>query len=274
MNVLSLFDGISCGRIALDRANINVNKYFASEIDNKAIEVSKHNFPDIIHLGDIKNIIPPHDIDLILAGSPCQGFSYAGKKLNFDDHRSKLFFEFIKILNIVKENNPNVYFILENVKMSRKSQDIITEILNVPPLEINSNIFSAQNRKRLYWTNIQNIKKPEDKNITLKDIILEFDDDKNENNEILIKHIPHGYLKEKCVYVRKYPTLCAQSPGSKHRIIQRNGSYRTLTPLECERLQTLPDDYTAILNKTARYKHIGNGWTVDVISYILSHINT
>lgn len=169
MNVLSLFDGMSCGQIALDQLGIPVNNYFAAEIDKYAIQVAKRNYPDMIHLGDVKEIDPSElpKIDLLIGGSPCQGFSFAGKQLNFDDPRSQLFFEYVRLLKALKPK----YFLLENVKMKKESMDIITEYLGVESVEINSNLVSAQNRKRLYWTNIPMDGLPKDKGILLKDIL-------------------------------------------------------------------------------------------------------
>jgi DNA-cytosine methyltransferase len=169
MVVLSLFDGISAGRVALERIGIKVDKYYASEIDKYAIQITMKNHPDTIQLGDITkwqewDIEQP---DLIIGGSPCQGFSFAGKQLNFDDPRSALFFEFAKV---VKHYKPK-YFLLENVKMKKEYQDVITEFMGVEPVLINSALVSAQNRQRLYWTNIPGLKQPEDKGILLKDII-------------------------------------------------------------------------------------------------------
>ena len=175
-NVLSLFDGISCGQVALERAEIKYDNYYASEIDKYAIQVTQKNYPDTIQLGDINNWksweIDWSSIDLIMGGSPCQGFSNAGKGLNFDDPRSKLFFVFVDILNHVKQYNPNVIFLLENVKMKKEWQDVITEYMGVKPIIINSALVSAQNRVRLFWTNIKNIQQPKDKGILLKDILL------------------------------------------------------------------------------------------------------
>ena len=168
INVLSLFDGISCGQIALERANIKVNKYFASEIDKYPIKVTQENYPNTIQIGDVKEVkgnnLPK--IDLLIGGSPCQGFSFSGKQLNFEDERSKLFFEFVRL---VKETKPK-YFLLENVRMKKEYQNIISEYLNVEPIIINSSLVSAQNRLRYYWTNIPNIEQPKDKKIFLKDI--------------------------------------------------------------------------------------------------------
>ena len=168
INVLSLFDGMSCGQIALDKLGIEVNKYFASEIDKYAMQVTKHNYPNTKHIGDVTQVkgadLP--NIDLLIGGSPCQGFSFAGKQLNFDDPRSKLFFEFVRLL---EETKPK-YFLLENVRMKKEYQDIITEYLGIEPIVINSNLVSAQNRTRYYWTNIPNITQPKDKELLLKDI--------------------------------------------------------------------------------------------------------
>jgi len=168
INVLSLFDGMSCGQIALDKLGIEVDNYFASEIDKYAMQVTKHNYPKTKHIGDVTQVkgsdLPK--IDLLIGGSPCQGFSFAGKQLNFDDPRSKLFFEFVRLL---KETKPK-YFLLENVRMKKEYQDIISEYLGVEPIIINSNLVSAQNRTRYYWTNIPNIEQPRDKGLLLKDI--------------------------------------------------------------------------------------------------------
>ena len=168
-NVLSLFDGMSCGQIALQRAGIKVENYFASEIDKYAIQVAKHNYPNTKHIGsvvDVKGSDLPQ-IDLLIGGSPCQGFSFAGKQLNFDDPRSKLFFEFVRLKN---ECNPT-YFLLENVKMKKEYEDIITEYLGVKPIAINSELFSAQDRKRIYWTNINFKALPTENKLTVEDIL-------------------------------------------------------------------------------------------------------
>ena len=178
MNVLSLFDGMSCGQIALDQLGIKVKNYFAAEVDKYAIKVAQQNFPGTIHLGDVREIQTSgthlmdecdcgHKIDLLIGGSPCQGFSFAGKNLNFDDPRSKLFFEYARLL---KELKPK-YFLLENVRMKKESMDVISEYLGVEPIAINSNLVSAQNRHRLYWTNIPFDAPTEDKGVVLKDIL-------------------------------------------------------------------------------------------------------
>lgn len=187
MNVLSLFDGMSCGQIALKKLDIQVDNYFASEIDKYAIKVTMHNFPNTIQIGDVTKVKAENlpKIDLLIGGSPCQGFSFAGKGLNFEDPRSKLFFEFVRLL---KECNPE-YFFLENVKMKKEYQDVISSYLGVEPILINSALVSAQNRKRLYWTNIPNIKQPEDKNILLKDILENEVDEKYFLSEKLLNGI-------------------------------------------------------------------------------------
>ena len=441
MNVLSLFDGMSCGQIALNRAGIPYEKYYASEIDKHAIKVAQHNYPDTIQLGsviDIKGTELPK-IDLLIGGSPCQGFSFAGKQLNFDDPRSKLFFEFVRLL---KECKPK-YFLLENVKMKKEYQDVITEHLGVEPIEINSNLLSAQNRKRLYWTNIPGVTIPNDKGILLKDIVhencdvfrcksqtipatiykenaksmikrnklgllvvdtalsgnyaewfaknAEFQLNKKYSSlspekaitmtarqyanwngnywfeilseyivpfdktlQILDKEVQRGkvgyfrkdsqanrvyYIHDKAitltgeagggavkmgqylfghtkknsqgnrVYTEEEKSAClnASSGGTagvgnilfgcitpdrvekrqngqrfndgkkfytltsqdKHGVLIE-GYIRKLTPIECERLQTVPDNYSAVASNTQRYKMLGNGWTVDVIAHIFN----
>lgn len=371
MNVLSLFDGMSCGQIALDKLGIKVNNYFASEIDKHAIKVTQTNYPDTIQLGDVTKVkgaeLPK--IDLLIGGSPCQGFSFAGKQLNFDDPRSKLFFEFVRLKNECKPK----HFLLENVKMKKEYQDVITEHLGVEPIEINSNLLSAQNRKRIYWTNIPGVTIPNDKGILLKDIIhenesidtalngkyaewfaknVEFQLSKKYSSlnpekaitmtarqyanwngnywfeilseyivpfdktlQILDKEVQRGkvgYFRKdsqanRVYYIHdKAVTLCGDAGGGaakmgqylfgcitpdrvekrqngqrfndgkkfytltsqdKHGVLIE-GYIRKLTPIECERLQTVPDNYTSMVSDTQRYRMLGNGWTVDVIAHI------
>ena len=285
-NVLSAFDGMSCGQIALNKAGISYDNYYASEIDKYAIEVTQYNYPNTIQLGDITNInineLPT--IDLLIGGSPCQGFSFAGKQLNFEDPRSRLFFEFVKLKNAL---NPK-YFLLENVRMKKEYIDVISEYLGVEPILINSSKFSAQNRERLYWTNIPITTTIEDKNILLKDI-LEDDGDfkygkcelKEFNENSICHHIGNaldinGNDSIKRIYASsgKSPTLDTMQGGNRHPKVLINGtnSYRRLTPLECERLQTVPDNYTSIVSNSQRYKMLGNGWTVDVIAFIFNQL--
>jgi len=315
MNVLSLFDGMSCGQIALDKLGIPVKNYFAAEIDKYAIQVAKSNYPDMVHLGDVQNIKTSdtylmdefdcgHKIDLLIGGSPCQGFSFAGKQLNFDDPRSQLFFEYVRLLEALKPK----YFLMENVKMKKESMDIITEYLGVEPIEINSNLVSAQNRKRLYWTNIPMEGLPQDKGIMLKDILepVEQIDDAYYYSDKSIAYMERGNDKWQQAGSRRADRY-TQTPDTKkaftitanfHKGVPYNyfddvrdkskcvrsggrGSYdrhewdsvdthhiRKLTVKECERLQTVPDGYTCGVSNTQRYKMLGNGWTVDVIKHI------
>jgi DNA (cytosine-5)-methyltransferase 3A len=405
MKVLSLFDGMSCTQIALKNLGIKVDTYYASEIDKYGIQIAKKNFPDTVHLGDVKDIkgkdLP--EIDLIVAGSPCQGFSFAGKQLAFDDPRSALFFEFVRILKEVKPK----YFLLENVRMKKEFQAVISEqissiypectnggLFGIEPILINSALVSAQNRNRLYWTNIPNIKQPKDIGLVLRDVLednfvadrdksycidanyykggnpknyfeksrrqLVFDKEFNKMttkdgksyaltatyqgavawNSIERKQrtmiptydtpkklydIPREILKDnerqRRVYSKdgKSPTVLARSDSAKvetydtpkqvgtaadlkgfdiiKRVYSENGksptlttmggghrepkvavkeeelTWRKLTPLECERLQTVPDNYTDGVSNTQRYKMLGNGFTVRVIEHILKNMN-
>ncbi len=373
MRVLSCFDGMSCGQIALERAGIKVDKYYASEIDKYAIQVTQANYPNTIQLGSITEwrtwaIEKP---DIIIGGSPCQGFSFAGKQLNFEDERSKLFFVFVDILKHYKPK----YFLLENVKMKKEYQDIITEHLGVEPIEINSNLLSAQNRKRIYWTNIPGVTIPNDKGILLKDVVHENESINTAWNgnywfeklseyivpfdktlQILDKEVQRGkvgYFRKdsqanRVYYIHdKVVTLCGEAGGGaakmgqylfghtkensqgnrvyteeeksaclnassggtagvgnilfgcitpdrvekrqngqrfndgkkfytltaqdKHGVLIE-GYIRKLTPIECERLQTVPDNYTNHVSNSQRYKMLGNGWTVDVIAHIFKYI--
>ena len=174
MIVLSCFDGMSCGRLAMERAGLEVTKYYASEIDKFAVAESTANFPDTIHLGDITKWreweLDWSSVDLLIGGSPCQGFSFAGKQLAFDDPRSKLFFTFVDILNHIKSLNPDVFYLLENVKMKKEYLNVITEMIGVEPVFINSALLSAQNRQRYYWANWP-INIPEDRGVLLQDIL-------------------------------------------------------------------------------------------------------
>ena len=206
INILSLFDGLSCGNIALERAGIKVNNYYASEVDKWAIQIANKNYPNIIQLGDVTKFdetkLPK--IDLLIGGSPCQGFSFAGKQLNFDDPRSKLFFVYVYMLKQLKPK----YFLLENVRMSKQSQDVISEHLGVQPIKINSSLVSAQNRVRLYWTNIPNVTQPEDKGIVLKDILLD------DAEEPMLSNIYGGFKEKKPrVHTNKSVTIRAASGG-------------------------------------------------------------
>lgn len=312
MNILSLFDGMSCGQIALERAGIKYKNYFASEIDKYAITVTQKNYPKTTQLGDITQIKAKNlpKIDLLIGGSPCQGFSFCGNQLNFDDPRSKLFFEYVRLLN---KCNPK-YFLLENVQMKKESQNIISKNLNVEPIKINSALVSAQNRRRLYWTNIPNVKQPEDQYIYLKDILeygvvdrdksfcLDANYYKGTNIEQYIKkHRRQIVFTERSteetkrirkefrkLYGRDFSPrrekeLVAGKDGEmnclaatffikEHTLIDEKLYYRKLTPIECERLQTVPDNFTAYVSNSQRYKMLGNGFTVSVISHILKNL--
>ena len=210
MKVLSLFDGMSCGRIALDQLGIPVEKYYASEIDKYAIQVSVANYPDIEQVGDICNLDPKdyQDVNLMLAGSPCQGFSFAGKQLAFDDPRSALFFEFIRLLKAIKPK----YFLLENVRMKKEFLQVISEqvsacypeiVFGIEPIFINSSLLSAQSRQRYYWTNIPGIKQPEDRGIVLRDILEDnFDSERD---------------KAHCIDANYYKGASVEQYKKKHR---------------------------------------------------------
>lgn len=199
MNVLSLFDGMSCGQIALNRAGFKINKYYACEIDKWAIQVTQANYPNTQQLGDVTkvSVLDLPSLDLVIGGSPCQGFSSAGKRLNFEDPRSKLFFEFVRLLKEARVKNPNVKFLLENVKMKKEYQDVISEYLGVEPIEINSALVSAQNRVRFYWTNLEGVTQPDDRGLVLRDIF----DVKNVNydlsgyDHLLLKNEKDGFLE-------------------------------------------------------------------------------
>lgn len=288
MNVLSLFDGISCGRVALERAGIDVSAYYASEIDEKAITIAQRNYPDTIQLGSVLNwrewSLP--DLDLVMGGSPCQGFSTAGKRLNFDDDRSRLFFEF---LFIVRELKPR-WFLLENVVMDNKIQNAISLELGVQPVLIDSATVSAQSRPRLYWTNIPNVTPPADQRISLSSILETEKDWKPAKicgrpiNPATGKRDDFAGLPlVQCVEVRSsdkafcLTTLTKDSVVTSLRAGRHQDAYgsqrdrwRDFTITEYERLQTLPDGYTAGVSESARRFTIGNGWTVDVIAHILS----
>ena len=385
MKVLSLFDGMSCGQIALDQLGIPVETYYASEIDKYPIQVTQANYPNTVQVGDVTNLDPKDfaDVDLIMGGSPCQGFSFAGKQLAFDDPRSALFFEFIRLLKAIKPR----YFLLENVRMKKEFLDIISQEVSkcypemafgIEPLLINSSLLSAQSRQRYYWTNIPNIQQPEDRGIVLRDILetepdkqfvskeaieryvqdkdSEFNDTYNKRtvkgdksttirpnnntaniwvNEKAIRetkpkqvgmaadikghdilrrvYSPEGKsptlnsmgggnrepkvaIVNKKVNLKKYNDEIAINPrnfGGKGYVgtdeksvaltqpsgnnatlvrVKEDLTWRKLTPLECERLQTVPDNYTNHVSNTQRYKMLGNGWTVEVIKHILKNV--
>ena len=310
MQVLSLFDGMSCGQLALRQLGIPIEKYYASEIDKYAITVTQANFPNTIQVGDVCALDPKDyaDIDLIMGGSPCQGFSFAGKKLAFNDPRSKLFFEFVRLVKAIQPK----YFLLENVRMKKEWLAIISEQLGVEGICINSALVSAQNRVRYYWTNIPNVTQPADQGILLKDV-LELDCElckktpvHNKINQAKVDNMQPGDIAATQINNSKSFgnavnvdgkafTLRASNPNGvvmskirdKSKTVRTGGRlsydrhewdsvdelhYRKLTPLECMRLQTVPDDYKMPVSNTQKYKLLGNGFTVAVIQHIFSHM--
>jgi len=303
-NVLSLFDGMSCGQIALNKLGIQYENFYSSEIDKHAMKVTQHNFPNTIQIGDVTQLKGENlpKIDLLIGGSPCQGFSFSGKGLNFEDPRSKLFFEFVRL---VKETKPR-YFLLENVKMKKEYEQVITDYLGVEPIEINSSLVSAQNRVRLYWTNIPNIQQPEDRGIGLTDIL--------EDNEkinpgairgrqlnkatILGRRLNEEGKREdynmsipitQCLEVRATNTnksnclttvakdnvLTTMPIGRHPDAFNKKLPFRYYTSKEYCRLQTVPDDYfDGVASENQIRKMIGNGWTVDVIAHIFKNMES
>lgn len=272
MNVLSLFDGMSSGQIALERSGIKVDNYFASEIKKQAIKATMDNYPETIQLGDVLNFkewdLP--NIDLILAGSPCQdltGLKPDGKGLYGE--QSKLFFKFVQALDHFKPK----YFLLENVKMKEEYQDIISSILGVQPLKINSNLVSFQNRNRLYWTNIPGASIPENKNISFQDYK---ETDYEKLKEYKVKRTPsrEKMWESKCPNVTDRDKVnCLtrkQDRWSNAGLVEFEDFCRYLTVEECEKAQTVPVGYTRGLTRSQAYDVLGDGWTVDVITHILN----
>lgn len=308
MNILSLFDGMSCGRIAAERAGFNVESYYASELDKYAITVTQANWPNTVQLGDVTNWrewgIDWSSIDLLIGGSPCQGFSFAGKQLAFDDPRSKLFFVYVDIINHIKSVNSDVKFMLENVRMKKEYLDVISDQLNVEPVFINSALVSAQNRQRYYWASWE-FEQPEDMGFILSNVL----EEESDNFVFMSEKFVNRQRGRKCLrddftgkavnlsameYVKngrqgdyvlsmtprgnnsggdraldgKTPSMTSNSWQDNFHLTNVHRSYRKLTPVECERLQTVPDNYTNHVSNTQRYKMLGNGWTVDVIAHI------
>ena len=276
VNVLSLFDGISCGQIALERAGIEVDSYFASEVEPSAISITMNNYPNTIQIGDVRDIKTIKNIDLLIGGSPCQGFSSAGKGLNFADPRSVLFFEYVRVLKLVKPK----YFLLENVNMKQEFQDIISSQLGVKPISINSSLVSAGLRNRSYWTNIPNVTQPEDKGISLNDVLVDAVSDRDKSFCIdamygkgsnLRRYLYRG--SRQIVFTdsefMKYITENKPSIDEANAIGNKNrDKWRFLTPEECEAINTIPIGYTSGVSNYNRYHAIGNGWTVDVVAHI------
>ncbi|NCD00470.1 MAG: hypothetical protein EOL95_12335 [Bacteroidia bacterium] len=270
MNVLSLFDGIACGKVALDRLGIKYDKYFASEIEGGAVHIAKANHPDIIHIGDVKKVkgsdLPK--IDLLMGGSPCQDLSQAMKnRKGLGGTKSSLFFEFVRLFD---ETKPE-YFLFENVGGAKKEDiKLISEKLGVEPIRINSSLVSGALRNRLYWTNIPNVKQPEDKNIKLQDILESGYADRLKARALLSsdsrplrdkKRMLHRY------YNTGFTTIVFDDKGMTPE------NCRYLTQTELERCMNLPVGYTSMVKRDKAAFHIGNGWTVDVIAHILKGMN-
>ena len=342
MKILSLFDGISCGRVALERAGIPIEVYYASEIDKYAMQISAKNYPDIIQLGGVTDLfklsIPRYmdDTDLLIGGSPCQDLSIAKKdRKGLDGERSGLFWEYVRILNEVKPK----YFILENVaSMPKEAKALISETLGVEPIMIDAGLVSAQQRKRLFWTNIPNITQPENKGIYLENIIESGEavtekaycltaHQKDFINDFIKRSQGNYVFKDKPIrlasigkggqgdriYSIKGKSVCLSANGggrgaktglylitgaakrtrdgkgkvleirtdkksnalttvSTDSLVVLKDYFRPLTPVECERLQCLPDNYIEGFAKTPRKKMIGNAFNVDVVAHILSFI--
>lgn len=308
MNVLSLFDGMSCGRLALDKIGIGYDKYYACEVDKSALLVSSFNNSDTVYLGDINNWrnwgIDWSSIGLLIGGSPCQGFSYSGKGLAFNDPRSVLFFVYVDILNHIRSVNPDVLYFLENVNMKSEFMDIITGYMGVSPIFINSSLLSAQSRQRQYWCN-WDVSQPEDLGIELFDVLegglpgcglggrivgrrLQANGKRSDYDKtISIRQYLEVRFdgKQNCLTTVYKDSVIPFEPYEGRTVIDFNGGRgkkgdysvdraycRMMTPLECERLQTVPEGYTAVASPSQRYKMLGNGWTVDVIGHILKGI--
>jgi site-specific DNA-cytosine methylase len=273
--VLSVFDGMSCGQLALQRAGIEYKEYYASEIDKHAISVTQHNFPNTKQLGSITELKTENlpIIDLFIGGSPCQSFSSFGNGKGFDG-KSGLFWEYVRLLKELKLKNPNIKFMLENVNMKKEWCDIISNELGVEPIAFNSNLVSAQNRDRLYWTNI-NFIVPRDKNILFNDIL----------ENLPFREIPKCFYKNwgdkmridkglNWVKNKKANCLTTKNCHTNQYLLNEDKSLcRLLTANEFEKLQTVPLNYTNIVSNTERFKMLGNGWTVDVIAHIFNGLH-
>lgn len=316
MICLSLFDGMSCGQIALNRGGHFVKKYYASEVDKHAIAETLANFPDTIQIGDVRDIDTSQylDVDLLIGGSPCQSFSFAGKGegmsttsnleittleqyieaknngFKFKGY-SYLFWEYVRVLRDLQKHNPGVKFMLENVMMIEKWKNIITETLGVEPIEINSALVSAQNRRRLYWTNITDVNQPRDKGIALNDIVLHEGnpasivgrrinsagkrDDYNKDVPIIqsLEVKKTGLDKSNCLTTVQKDNVLTSLPSGRHMdVYGKDLPYRNYELVELCRLQTIPDDYFKVSSKSQAMKMLGNGWTVDVIVHIFKNL--
>lgn len=285
INVLSLFDGISCGQIALQRAGIKVNNYFASEIDKHAIKVTQQNWPNTVQLGDVTKWrewdIDWESIDLLCAGFPCQAWSFAGNQRGTNDPRGALAITLFELFTFLKEKNPKLNFLFENVRMKKEYSDYLNTLFGVKSVLIDSSCFSAQLRKRLYWTNLD-IKQIEDKNILLKDIIEDGFVDKDKAYCIDASYIrnsnPFGYIKksrgtlifDSIKDLKRFRNMTREELLSEESI--KDKCCRRLTRKELEMLQNIPESYTQIIEYNKAAHAIGNGWTVNVIAHIFSSL--
>lgn len=300
INVLSLFDGISCGQVALNRAGIKINNYFASEIDKHAIKVTQSNYPNTKQIGDVTKVKGADfpKIDLLMGGSPCQGFSFSGKQLNFDDPRSKLFFEFVRLIEEVKPK----YWLLENVVMKKEYQDVISQHLGVEPVKLNSALTSAQNRVRLYWANFD-ITEPTDQGIKLEDILEDTEMigpsairgrrlnkatilgrrlDERGKRQDYDKNVPITQClevrasnrdKSNCLTtVAKDTVLTTMEVGRHPDAFNRKLPFRNYTKIERCRLMNLPDNYCDEISDNQTVKATGNGWEVGIITHIFNQM--
>ena len=307
MNVLSLFDGMSCGQIALNRAGIEYNNYYAAEIDKYAIKVTQANYPNTIQMGSVTEWrtwdIDWGSVGLFFGGSPCQGFSFAGKQLAFDDPRSKLFFVYVDILEHIKKHNPKVKFMLENVRMKKEHLEVINNYLGVEPIFINSSLVSAQNRQRFYWCNWERLN-PVDKGILLKDVLEDLPScpigikvrDKSNCLRVGGRSSPFG---SKQIWDSPFQRInkkgkikpsidkagCLTGGGnsvgnhSDMDIVHSEYVTRRYSVRECGRLQTIPEYIINIMiscgvSNSQLYKMLGNGWTVDVIAHIFKGMDS
>ncbi len=303
MNILSLFDGISIAKYAIESLNLKIDNYFSSEIDKYAIQVSKNNYSDILRLGDvryIKNVKVP--IDLLIGGFPCQSFSIAGNKKGIEDQRGNLVFEVKRLIDTVKPK----FFVLENVNsMKKQHKDFLDELFNIKHIMLDASLVSAQQRKRIFWAAKLNectnkyeqviISQPKDRNIFLKDILQDGNVDRLKSYCLDANYykganwqqyktkgrrqlVQVGYIGSNSQGNRIYSTqgksvsLSANGGGrgAKTGLYEVEGKYRKLTPIECERLMSLPDDYTKGVSDTQRYKCLGNGFNAEIIKHIIS----
>ena len=315
--VLSLFDGISGGQIALKELGIEPDEYLASEIDKTAISQTQHNFPKTIQLGDVRDLDVRKlgHIDLLIGGSPCTNFSFSGKRngmntldgveiYTLDEYlklkaegfqfegQSYLFWEYMRVLTELRETNPDIKFMLENVNMATRWKAVLDHAIGCTGVPIDSSLVSAQNRKRIYWTNISDkIEPPEDRHGNFVDIL-----DKNVTDpkyykldyfvkqlakygttivpgaEPFVQQYPRGFNNGFTYHSGKVPTLTTSSWDSNHIIVYPDGTIRKFTHNECARLQTIPDWYEFTCSPSKEIKLLGNGWTIEVIKHILSYL--